>query len=114
MSLLVASRAFNLMNYQLVIQLDEALYGDLDWIAEVEERLDDALSEGYVDGHDIGSGELNLFIHVNDLQNTFSIVKTILEEEGVNLKNVTIAYREISAEGYIVLWPKDLEEFKII
>jgi hypothetical protein len=101
------------MKYQLTIQFSEELYGDLDWRADLEERLDESLVEAEVDGHDIGYGEVNIFIHANNPINTFQIVKSILENEGVDLELVKIAYREINGERYIPLWPENLVDFKI-
>lgn len=102
------------MKYQIVIQLPEALYDDLDWIADVEDKLDETLLNAEVDGHDIGSGEVNIFIHTNDPVNVFKIAKNILEEEGVSLENIKAAYREIIGEDYIPLWPENLSDFKVI
>lgn len=102
------------MKYQLVIQFPEKLYNDLDWLADMEDLLDEALVDAEVDGHDMGSGEVNIFIHANDPINTLAIVKNILEEEGVSLENIKIAYREINGDFYIPLWPEDLENFKVI
>ncbi len=103
-----------MMKYQFVIQFPEELYGDLDWIADLEDRLDESMVDAEVDGHDMGSGEVNIFIHANNPINTFQIAKNILEEDGVELKNIKIAYREINGDNYIPLWPKNLVDFKVI
>ena len=102
------------MKYQLVIQFPEEMYADLDWIADLEDRLDASIVDAEVDGHDIGSGEVNIFIHANNPINTFQIAKNILEEDGVELNNIKIAYREISKNNYIPLWPENLVGFKVI
>jgi hypothetical protein len=102
-----------MIKYQLVIQLPEALNDDLDWIAEMEDKLDEVLLDAEVDGHDIGSGEVNIFIHTNHPINTFEIAKGILQEEGVDFENIKVAYRELCGEHYIPLWPANLVDFKI-
>jgi hypothetical protein len=103
------------MKFQLVIQFpgghDEE---DFDLIANLEDRLDESLEDAEVDGHDIGSGEINIFIHTNDPRITLFTTKEILEEEQFDLAHVKIAYREIGAEKYIPLWPENLVEFKVI
>ena len=101
------------MKYQVVVQFPEELFDDIDWIASVEDRLDESLVDAEVDGHDIGSGEVNIFIHSNNTTNTLKLVKNILEEDGVYLENVRIAYREIGSELYIPLWPENLVDFKV-
>ena len=56
---------------QMVLQFRIDGHGsgaDLDRLIDVEEKLDLALQRngtGYVDGHDVGSGEMNLFIFVD-------------------------------------------------
>ena len=102
------------MKYQLVIQFPEELYGDLDWIADLENRLDESIVDAEVDGHDIGSGEVNIFIHANNPVNTFQTVKNILEEDDVVLENIKSAYREIGENNYIPLWPENLVDFKVL
>ena len=101
------------MKYQVVIQFPEALYSNLDWIADIEDRLDECLINAEVDGHDIGSGEVNIFIHSDDLMNTFQLAKNIFKEEGAVFEHIKIAYREIGTNDYICLWPEDLREFKV-
>ena len=102
------------MKYHLIIQFPEELYGDLDWISDLEDRLDESIIDAEVDGHDMGGGEVNIFIHANNPVDTFKIAKTILEEDGVELKNIKFAYREINDDNYIPLWPENLINFRVI
>ena len=101
------------MKYQLVIQFPEAMFGYLDWIIEMEDRLEDNLLNAELDGHDIGSGEVNIFIHTNHPQQTFELVKNILQREEDVLENAKIAYRELCSEEYNCLWPEDLKAFEV-
>ena len=103
-----------MMKYQLVIQFPEELYGDLDWIIDMEDRLEELLTDAEVDGHDIGSGEVNIFIHTNNPMDTFKRAKDLLKEvDVVTLQNMKIAYRKISDEQYHILWPQNLTTFKV-
>ena len=102
------------MKYQLVVQLSEEIYGNLDWLTELEDRLDESIVGAEVDGHDMGGGEVNIFIHTNNPVNSLQITKDILEEACVELNNIKAAYRVFSEEHYIPLWPENLVEFKII
>lgn len=103
-----------IMKYQLIIQFPEALYDDLDWIADLEDKLNEVLLDAEVDGHDIGSGEVNIFIHANDPVNSFRIAKSILEDDGVELNNIKAAYRKLNGEHYIPLWPENLVDFTVM
>ncbi len=99
------------MKYQLVIQFAEELFEDE--IAYMEDKLDELIVDAEVDGHDIGSGEINIFIHTTNPVDTFKVVKNVLENESINFEYVKIAYREIFGKNYIILWPKDCTKFKV-
>ena len=102
------------MKYQLVVQCPEGLYEDIDAIAEMEDRLDESLVDAEVDGHDIGSGEINIFIHTNNPVNTLKAVEQLLDAEQIDMAYIKIAYREIGTDKYIPLWPVDLADFSVI
>jgi hypothetical protein len=52
------------VKYQLVLQWPAHAIEDFDRLVEVEETLVERLSERHdVDGHDMGAGEMNMFIH---------------------------------------------------
>jgi hypothetical protein len=59
-----------------------------------------------VDGHDLGSGEANIFIHTNDPQNTFRQLIPVLERSG-HISHVTAAYRRADEDRYHVVWPEN-------
>lgn len=103
-----------MMKYQLIVQFPEDLYGDLEWIADLEERLAEHLPEAEIDGHDMGSGEVNIFIHTNHPVETFEVAKNVLREQGVLLEQIKVAYREMDAHHCICLWPRDLKVFNVI
>ena len=91
--------------YQLVIQFRGDSLEELDAAVEMEEEFGSALGrKGDVDGHDVGSGEINIFIHTADPVHAFEIIKSVLERNGV-LKSVTAAYRRIEGNDYTVIWP---------
>ena len=55
------------MKYQLVLQFYASSIEDFDQLIEIEEMLESTLGNLHeVDGHDFGSGEMNIFIHTND------------------------------------------------
>ena len=81
----------------------------------VEDQLNEALGDSAdVDGHDMGSGERNIFIFTPDPERTFLQAKPVLERAR-SLQSVTAAYRAVEGERYTVIWPEGSKtEFKII
>lgn len=99
--------------YQIVIQWDEEAIGDFDSLIEVENILYERLSVNHeVDGHDMGSGEANIFIITENPKQAFEEIRQALQSETC-WSDVRIAYREISGEEYVPLWPKGLRGFSV-
>lgn len=67
------------MRYQLVLQFRGDTLDDLDEIVELEDSLVDQLPKSAeVDGHDVGSDEVNIFIHTSEPIGTFAAIRPIL------------------------------------
>ena len=101
--------------HQLVLQFQGDTLSDLDALIAVEDMLTKLL-QGYanVDGHDIGSGGSNIFIHTTNPTNTFQRIQPALIRAGI-FRSVTVAYRLLDKGKYTVLWPEDsVKPFKII
>jgi hypothetical protein len=53
--------------HQLVIQFPEGAFSGFDALVRFEDSLYDVLADRHeVDGHDIGSGEVNFFVFTDD------------------------------------------------
>lgn len=87
---------------------------DYDAMIAVENALIEVLPEGSeVDGHDAGSGEVNIFINTNGPARVFNALKPMLAASDL-LSSARIAFREQSKSEYTILWPEDLETFKVM
>jgi hypothetical protein len=94
------------VRYQLVVQLPSDGVADLDTLTALEDELIDALgSIAEADGHDIGAGEGNIFVHTDDPAETFVHVRELLVRKGL-LAAARVANRELEGEKYTVLWPE--------
>ena len=100
------------MQYQLILQFDEYLlsYDDMIELENKLERRLEGLAE--VDGHDIGSGEINYFIFTDNPKSHFAHLQTDVIDPELQ-KNLRAAYRKIEEEVFYVLWPKGLSVFKV-
>lgn len=68
------------MQYQLVVQFPEKLIG-LDHLCKIEDDLANISSDNKIDGHDIGSGEANIFILTNNPEYSFQNLKSYLVDK---------------------------------
>jgi hypothetical protein len=51
---------------KVIVQFNTAVSNDVDRLFQIEETLHQAFSQsndGFVDGHDVGQGKFNIFIH---------------------------------------------------
>ncbi len=103
------------MRYQLVLQMQGASPAHYDALIALEDRLLGALDDSAeVDGHDIGSGESNIFILTDDPRQAFDQCRPILESAGL-LSSVRAAFRDHGEDQYAVIWPLDDKgEFTVI
>lgn len=100
------------MQYQLVIQLPESLEGGLDKLIELEDEFDARIgNNAEIDGHDIGSGQMNIFIITSNPVETFQIIKNILTKD--TLASMKAAYRNIEDKNFICLYPEKLTHFDV-
>jgi hypothetical protein len=96
---------------QFILQFKVQGHGtpqDLDRLVEIEEKLDSALQRnraGHVDGHDIGSGTMNIFMFSPTWKAGEEFLLLYLRYQDW-ASQVVVAKRS-KAETYEVIWPKD-------
>jgi len=84
-----------------------------DKLIEFEGCLIEALGRTVVvDGHDIGSDEMNIFILTDDPLAAFKLVQQTDEATRPEGK-MRAAYRSVDEEDFVCLWPPDLRDFSI-
>lgn len=103
------------MDYQLVLQFRGDSLADYDAMVALENDLITELGDSAdVDGHDVGSGETNIFIITADPVRAFRQSRVVLERKRC-LEAVTAAYRAVDGEEYTVIWPEgSAKEFRIV
>ncbi len=103
------------MKYQVVIQfpLAGASAEDFDRLLMIENELGLVLMGMHqVDGHDMGPDEMNIFIHTNDPDEAFELVKNTLPEN--YLETILAACRDMKSDKYSMIWPENYnDEFTI-
>ena len=103
------------MDYQLVLQFrgDDCL--DFDAMVSLEDEIQQIVEPiAEVDGHDVGSGETNIFILTADPVATFERAAPLLSNASL-LDKVRVAYRELRFDDFTVLWPtSSTETFTVV
>ena len=65
-----------------------------------------------VDGHDFGSGEMNIFIETDRPTEAFADAVDALRE-GPRWGDLRAAYREAQGGPYEIVWPRSLRKFSV-
>lgn len=99
--------------YRFVLQLPVSSMADYDAVVALEDLLIDGLGDDEVDGHDVGGGEMNVFIWTQNLRGTLDRVQTLLKDHP--LADFFLAgFRDEGADDYTPLWPEGLERFDVL
>ena len=92
--------------YQLVLQFAANTISDYDALVALEQQLTAVLGDNEIDGHDMGSGQANIFILTPDPQKAFHQIVPVLEHTG-QMPALTAAFRRTDEDRYRVLWPEN-------
>jgi hypothetical protein len=102
------------MKYQLVLQLPFSSIKDYDEMVELEEVIVGGLGNlGEVDGHDAGSGEMNIFILTDQPKVAFARIQQHLGTRDF-MPDLKVAFRAISEDEFTILHPPGLAHFDIV
>lgn len=97
----------------MVLQLPASSIKDYDAMIELEETITQSLDKlGCVDGHDAGSGEMNIFILTDHPKLAFERVKQVLGTTDF-MPDLKVAYREFGKDEFTILYPESLRYFAI-
>jgi len=93
------------MQYQLVLGFRRRSLDNHDFVAVLEQELKQAFAgTAEVDGHDVGSRAINLFIITPDPASSFRRAKPVLERLQL-LDKVAAAHRLLGGARFTVIWP---------
>jgi hypothetical protein len=103
------------MEYMLVLQWPSTSTAqELHLLISLEGQIKEGIGDhGNVDGHDIGSGEMNIFIFTEDPRATFERVKNIGSIPN-HISNLKAGYREVGEDDFLPLYPEGLDHFSVI
>jgi len=95
--------------------MDDGDLRQFDAITALESELEKWLEpDAELDGHDSGSGEMNIFLRTDNPVEIFKRAKLLIDSRS-GIGEVQVAYRSLDGVGdYVILWPPDLREFKVV
>ncbi|ELT43581.1 hypothetical protein G205_17229 [Arthrobacter nitrophenolicus] len=102
------------MKYILVLQWSVNSEDDYDELIAMEDLLEENFpgAHGFVDGHDFGTTEMNIFICSDLPLIAFQDAMTSLRSS-TRWTDVKSAYRRADEDRYVVVWPKTLKAFSV-
>ncbi|MFP5392047.1 MAG: ABC transporter [Gammaproteobacteria bacterium] len=102
------------MDYQLVLQFKGNDLLDFDALVSFEDELQELIEPiADVDGHDMGSGEANIFVLTADPVATIERAKALLSKAAL-LDKVRVAYREVLSDVFTIVWPERSTEAFVV
>ena len=99
--------------HELVLQLPGSSIKDYDSLIELEDSIiRDLGTVGKVDGHDMGVGEMNIFVRTDHPKLAFEKIKSILGTRDF-MPQLKAAYRDVGGDTFTIIYPSTLEHFSI-
>ncbi len=97
---------------QLVFQWPASSEAHYRLLLAIEETIRQGLGPiGLVDGHDIGAGEMNVFIHTDDRKGAFEKTMSLIQGK-YDLKEFMVGYRKLD-DDYTPFFPPGLSVFRV-
>ena len=90
--------------YLLVIEYERDDVDNYDRVVALEADLDKALNDVPVDGHDVGQGIVNIFIHCEEPLQCFEEAMRVIGNS--EPKPSGAGYRPFDGDDYVRVWPK--------
>jgi hypothetical protein len=102
------------MEYLLVVQFPSSSPNAYDLLLSLEEAIEENIGKfATVDGHDIGSGEMNIFLFTENPKLAFERIKMI-PSVAKRMPDMKVGYREVDEDEYTPLYPEGLKHFTVV
>lgn len=98
--------------FQVVLEFHGDDPANFDRVIALETKLEEELTSGDVDGHDVGGGIVNIFIDTKEPEKCFEEAMRIIRDS--EPKPEAAGFRDFAEEDYVRLWPEgDLTPFEL-
>ena len=89
-----------------MIQFPQSAFPEFDELVQYEDTLIAVLADGHdVDGHDIGSGEVNFYVFTDDPAIALDAIRDEGDGSLLSHPQARVAARLVDGEDYESLWP---------
>jgi hypothetical protein len=98
---------------ELMLQLPACSIKDCNTFIELENYIIAGLGNlGEVDGHDMGVGEINIFVHTDRPKLAFERIRSLV---GTNdfMPELKAAFRDVGKDDFTIVYPLGLTRFTI-
>jgi len=103
------------LSYQqeLVLQWPASSIKDYNTLIEIEGIINGGLGDlGKLDGHDMGTGEMNIFVRTDHPKLAFEKIKSLLGTKDF-IPDLKAAFRDVGKDNFTIIYPTDLDHFAI-
>ncbi len=101
------------VRYVLVLQWPGSSEAEFDALISMEDKLTEPLGDhSSVDGHEFGTGEMNIFVESDDPAEAFSVATATLGDS-LRWAEVRAAFRDQADDAYTILWPQGPSTFSV-
>jgi hypothetical protein len=98
--------------FQLVLEFGGDSPDNFERVLAVQEKLEERLKSGEVDGNDVGQGIVNIFIITNQPKKCFQEALKLIDASEPLPR--AAAYRDLDHDNYVRVWPEgDETPFKL-
>src|SRR5712671_128577 len=101
---LSALNPFKTREYQLVLEFQGDSPGNFERVIAIEEKLEELLQNGEVDGNDVGQGIVNIFIITKHPERCFEEAMRYIKDS--EPKPSAAGFRDINEDDYVRVWPQ--------
>ncbi len=90
--------------FQLVLEFEGDSPDNFERVVAIQERMDERLKSGEIEGNDIGEGIVNIFIITEQPQKCFEEALKLIEASDPSPR--AAGYRDLDQDDYIRVWPE--------
>jgi hypothetical protein len=90
--------------FQLILEFEGDSPENFERVLAIQEKLEERLKSGEVDGNDVGQGTVNIFIITKQPQKCFEEALKLIDASEPSPR--AAGYRDLEHDDYVRVWPE--------